>query len=161
MEFCSLGFAIIATYFCALKYVATYDAEKDAFGHFQVFLSIKLAICGCFHRAVMRQVDGDFYGGNSSSFSDCLNSEGPSLTILGHSPFFFCRFDSDSVAVWGRLFGGPMLCAGLHHAPQLKQRLLVGHGVDVFHVSIILFPEVVRSLLPDSSRIVLLPCPPM
>ena len=42
MEFCSLGFAIIATYFCALKYVATYDAEKDAFGHFQVF--------GCFYQ---------------------------------------------------------------------------------------------------------------
>jgi len=31
---------MLSTYFCALKYSATYDAEKDAFGHFQVFLRV-------------------------------------------------------------------------------------------------------------------------
>ena len=44
-------------------------------------------------------------------------------------------FDSDSVPVWGRLFGGAVLCAGLPHAPQLEQGLFVGHGVDFLHVS--------------------------
>jgi hypothetical protein len=38
VEFSSLAFAVLATYFCAFKFAATYDHEKDAFGNFQVAL---------------------------------------------------------------------------------------------------------------------------
>lgn len=78
VEFSSLAFAILATYFCAVKYAATYDAEKDAFGNFQIpsQFGVAFLVAPCFLMACLLHpnLNKDFLSDMAWTFSMYLES---------------------------------------------------------------------------------------
>lgn len=78
VEFCSLGFSVLAIYLLKFKFTGTYDEEKDSFGDFQIptqfgvaFIVVPCLLLACM---IKPNLNKDFLSDMSWTFSMYLES---------------------------------------------------------------------------------------